>query len=139
MSDLALTTTTLALEASQHRLGWGHPARLFGITPAFTWVQVDEGDPYDIVGLFTLLPGEDFVAVALVVEGWAAPPDGPRPRPPSPPASGCGRRWPSTAPAPASPSSGQRDGEPEVMPPGGTGALMEQLLQVWQRATAVES
>ena len=80
MSDLALTTTTLALEASQHRLGWGHPARLFGITPAFTWVQVDEGDPYDIVGLFTLLPGEDFIAVALVVEGWAAPPDGPRPR-----------------------------------------------------------
>ena len=79
MSDLALTTTTLALEASQHRMGWGHPARLFGITPSFTWVQVDEGDPYDIVGLFTLLPGEDFVAVALVVEGWAAPPDGPVP------------------------------------------------------------
>ena len=76
MSDLASTTTTLALEANQHRMGWGHPARLFGITPSFTWVQVDEGDPYEIVGLFTLLPGEDFVAVALVVEGWAAPPSG---------------------------------------------------------------
>jgi len=33
----------------------------------------------------------------------------------------------------------ERDGEPEVMPPGGTGALMEELLRVWQRATAVES
>ena len=138
MSDLALTTTTLALEASQHRMGWGHRARLFGITPSFTWVQVDEGDPYDIVGLFTLLPGEDYVAVALVVEGWAAPPKGPQPR-----------RHPRrkrVRTAVAVDRAGAyvavvraRDGEPEVMPPGGTGALMEELLQVWQRATAVES
>ena len=80
MSDDALTTTTLALEAAQDRIGWDQPARLFGITPSLSWMQVDEGDPYDIVDLFTLLPGEDFVAVALVVEGWASPPGGPMPR-----------------------------------------------------------
>ena len=111
MSDLALTTTTLALEASQHRMGWGHPARLFGITPAFTWVQVDEGDPYDIVGLFTLLPGEDFVAVALVVEGWAAPRTAPVPAA-IPAGNGSGPRWRSTAPAPTSPSSERATASP---------------------------
>ena len=73
-----------------------------------------------------------------VVEGWAAPPDGPRPR-----------RHPRrqrVRTAVAVDRAGAyvavvraRDGEPEVMPPGGKGALMEELLQVWQRAAAVES
>ena len=138
MNDPALTTTTLALEASQERLGWGHRARLFGITPAFTWVQVDEGDPYDIVSLFTLLPGEDFVAVALVVEGWASPPDGVRPR------RHPRRRRVRTTVA-VDRAGGNvaivraRGGEAEIMPPGGKGALMEELLQLWDRAAAVES
>jgi hypothetical protein len=138
MSDHALTTTTLALEATQDRLGWDQPARLFGITPSFTWIQVDEGDPYDIVDLFTLLPGEDFVAVALVVEGWASPPGGPMPR--------HHPRRERVRTVVAVPRTGEqvavvrrRGAEPEVMPPGGTGALMEELEQVWTRATAVES
>src|SRR5262245_54960595 len=138
MNDRALTATTLALEADQHRLGWNQPARLFGITPSFTWIQVDEGDPYDIVDLFTLLPGEDFVAVALVVEGWASPPGGPMPR--------HHPRRQRVRTAVTVPRTGdhvavvrRRGAEPEVMPPGGTGALMEELEQVWTRATAVES
>jgi hypothetical protein len=137
MNDRALTATTLALEAFQHRLGWNQPARLFGITPAFTWVQVDEGDAYDIVGLFTLLPGEDFVAVALVVEGWAAPPD--RRRPARHP-----RRHRVRTTVAVDRNGGhvavvrRRDGEPELMP-GGSGALMDELLHIWERATADES
>jgi len=104
MSDLALTTTTLALEADQHRMGWGRRARLFGITPSFTWVQVDEGDRHVVLA-------RERVRTAVAVDRAGA--------------------YVAVVRA--------RDGEPEVMPPGGTGALMEELLQVWQRATAVES
>ena len=69
---------------------------------------------------------------------WAAPPGGLRPR-----------RHPRrqrVRTAAAVDRSGayvavvrQRDSEPEVMPPGGTGKLMDELLQIWRRATAVES
>ena len=137
MSDPTLITTTLALEASQDRLGWGHPARLFGIDPAHTWVQVDEGEPYDLLELFTLLPGEDFVAVALVVEGWASPPDGPRPS-----------RHPERERVRTAVAVG-RDGDhvsvlrrqggtAEVMPDG-KGALMEELLCLWERLAAADN
>jgi hypothetical protein len=68
-----LTTTVLALEASHQRLGWGVPARLYGIGRAGTWAQLDEGPAYDIVERFTPLPGEALVAVALVCEGWCTP------------------------------------------------------------------
>jgi hypothetical protein len=129
-----LTLTALALEAEHERLGWGLPARLFGIQPDLTWVQVDEGDPYDLVELFTLLPGEDFTAVALVVEGWAGPPDGTRP-------SRHPRRQ-RIRTLVAVPRRGEhvavlrrQGGRAEVVP-GGSGALMERLLAIWDRLAA---
>ena len=132
MSDFIVTT--LALEASHERLGWGRPARLYGIEPGHTWTQVDEGEPYRIVELFTLLPGEEFVAVALVCEGWAGPPDEGRPS-----------RHPSRERIRTAVTVGRdgcrvsvlrrRGGEPEVIE-GGQGALMELLLGVWPRILA---
>ncbi len=133
----ALMATTLALESCQHRLGWNQPARMFGIAADHTWVQVDEGDPYDLVELFSLLPGETFVAVALVVEGWGSPP---------------GRARPSRHPrrerlrvtvAVARDSSHvsllrRRGAEPEVMPDGG-GELMGRLLTIWDRVAATDN
>ena len=105
MTD-ALTLTTLALEASHERMAWGlDPARLFGIHRDFTWVLVDEGEPYDIVELFNLLPGEDFVAVALVVEGWASPPTASG-RAAIPDVSECARRWRLAVTATMCPCSG---------------------------------
>jgi hypothetical protein len=127
----ALTTTTLALEASQHRLGWGRPARLFGIDPAHTWVMVDEGEPYDLVELFTLFPGEEFVAIALVVEGWGTRPGHPR------------RERVRTTVAV------HRDrthvavvrayGGPAEVMPDGAGALMDRLLSIWDRLAAADN
>jgi hypothetical protein len=133
----ALMATTLALESCQHRLGWDQPARLFGIASDHTWVQVDEGDAYDVVELFSLLPGESFVAVALVVEGWGSPP---------------GRSRPSRHPrrerlrvtvAVARDGSHvsllrRRGGEPEPVP-GGDGELMGRLLTIWDRVSATEN
>jgi hypothetical protein len=132
-----LTITALALEASHDRLGWGLPARLYGIDADHTWVQVDEGEPYAMVEVFTLLPGEDFVAVALVCEGWAAPPTAGRPsRHPK-------RERIRTAVVVA--RDGQRrsvlrriGGEPEVLE-GGAGELMERLLAIWPRLAAHEN
>ena len=131
MNADALTTTTLALEASQHRLGWGRPARLFGIDPAHTWVLVDEGEPYDLVELFTLFPGEDFVAIALVVEGWGTRPGSPR------------RHRVRTTVAVHRDRSHvavvrARGGEAEVMTDG-EGALMERLLTIWDRLAAADN
>jgi hypothetical protein len=132
-----LRMTTLALEAEHERLGWGLPARLYGISAGLTWVQVDEGEPYDIVELFTLLPDEDFIAVALVVEGWAAPP---------------GTHLPSRHPCRerirTAVSVGRDGGHVSVLRrkgrtaevvEGGQGALMERLLSLWDRATAVDN
>jgi hypothetical protein len=135
MTDL--TITALALEASHDRLGWGLPARLYGIAADHTWVQVDEGEPYAIVELFTLLPGEDYVAVALVCEGWAAPPDAGRPsRHPK-------RERIRTVVAVA--RDGGRTsvlrrlgGQPEVID-GGKGELMERLLSIGPRLAAHEN
>jgi hypothetical protein len=135
MSDL--TRTALALEASHDRLGWGLPARLYGIAADQTWVQVDEGEPYVIVELFTLLPGEDFVAVALVCEGWAAP---------------LGTRRPSRYPGRerirtvvAVARDGRRTsvlrrmgGQPEVID-GGQGELMDRLVAIWPKLAAHEN
>ena len=137
MSDPTLMMTTLALEASQDRHGWGHPARLFGIEPAHTWVQVDEGQPYDLVERFTLFPGEDLVAVALVVEGWASPPDGPQPS-----------RHPKRERVRTVVAVGRdgdhvavlrRQGGPAEVMPDGQGALMEKLLAIWERLAAADN
>jgi hypothetical protein len=132
MSDLIVTT--LALEATHEQLGWGLPARLYGIEPGHTWTQVDEGEPYQIVELFTLLPGEDFVAVALVCEGWAGPPNQGRPS-----------RHPSRERVRTAVAIGRdltrvsvlrrRGGQPEVIE-GGQGALMERLVAIWPRLLA---
>jgi hypothetical protein len=73
-ADLSLLA--LALDGEHERLGWGQPARLYGIAPGFTWALVDEGEPYTMLDLFAGLPGERHVALALVCEGWAAPMDG---------------------------------------------------------------
>jgi hypothetical protein len=135
MSDLTLTA--VALEASHERLGWGLPARLYGIEPGHTWTQVDEGEPYDIVELFTLLPGEEFVALALVCEGWAGPLDGGRPS-----------RHPRRQRVRTVVAVGRdgdrisvvrwRGGDAEVVE-GGQGALMERLLAVWPRLVAKDN
>ena len=135
MSDLILTT--LALEASLDRQGWGGPARLYGIDPDHTWVQVDEGEPYAIVELFTLLPGEDFVAVALVCEGWAAPPDGRRPS--RHPKRARVRTVVAVARDGGRVSVMRRHGEAAEVIDGGSGALMERLLALWPRLASYEN
>jgi hypothetical protein len=127
----ALTTTTLALEASQHRLGWGRPARLFGIDAAHTWVLVDEGEPYDLVELFTLFPGEDFVAIALVVEGWGTRPERPH-----------RERVRTTVTVHRDRSHVavvRAHGGPAEVMPDGEGALMERLLTIWDRLAAADN
>ncbi len=129
--------TTLALESCQHRLGWDQPARLFGIAPDHTWVLVDEGDPYDIVELFGLLPGESFIAIALVVEGWGSPPG--RARPSRHPRRERLRVTVSVARDGSHVSLlRRRGGETEVVP-GGGGELMGQLLTIWERVAATEN
>jgi hypothetical protein len=135
----ALMATTLALESCQHHLGWDQPARLFGIAPDHTWVMVDEGDPYDIVELFSLLPGESFIAVALVVEGWGSPPG--RTRPSRHPRRERLRVTVSVARDGSHVSLlRRRGGEPEVVPDDdGGGELMGQLLTIWDRVAAAEN
>jgi hypothetical protein len=135
MSDLVITA--LALEASHDRNGWGGPARLYGIETDHTWKQVDEGDPHTIVGRFTMLPGEEFVAIALVCEAWASPPGGRRP-------SRHPQRYRVRIAATVA-----RDGsrlavlhprdEPVQVIEGGGGALMERLADVWTRVAAEQS
>jgi hypothetical protein len=132
MSDL--TVTTLALEASHDRLGWGGVARLYGIKPDHTWVQVDEGDPYRIVEEFTELPGEGFIAVALACEGWAAPPGTGRP-------SRYPKRQRIRTVVTVTRDGGRvcvirRRGEAASVTEGGAGMLMDRLLAVWPRAAA---
>jgi hypothetical protein len=70
-----LSILALALDDEHERLGWGGSPRLYGIPPDLTWRLVDEGDPYTMLDLFCLLPDEEYVALGLVCEGWAAPMD----------------------------------------------------------------
>ncbi len=135
MSDLTLTA--LALEASHERLGWGLPARLYGIGAGHTWTQVDEGEPYEIVDLFTVLPGEDFVAVALVTEGWAGPLDGGRPS--RHPRRHRVRTVVAVGRDGAHVSVLRRRGATAEIVEGGQGALMDRLLAIWPRLAAHES
>jgi hypothetical protein len=65
----------LALDDEHERLGWGSAPRLYGVPADFTWRHLDEGDPYTMLELFRLLPDEEYVGLALVCEGWAAPLD----------------------------------------------------------------
>jgi hypothetical protein len=129
--------TALALESGQHRLGWDQPARLFGIMSDHTWVQVDEGDPYDLVELFSLLPGESFVAVALVVEGWGSPPG--RARPSRHPRRQRLRVTVAVARDGSHVSLLRRRGGKAEVVPGGDGELMGRLLTIWDRVAAAEN
>jgi hypothetical protein len=70
-----LSILALALDDEHDRLGWGRSPRLYGIPPDLTWTLLDEGDPYTMLDVFRLLPGEDYVGLGLVCEGWAAPMD----------------------------------------------------------------
>jgi hypothetical protein len=135
MSDLAVTA--LALEATHDRKGWGRPARLYGIDADQTWVQADEGDPHVIVDRFTMLPGEDFVAIALVCEGWASPPGGRRP---SRHPQRCRVRIAAVVSRDGSRISVlRRKGEGVEVIAGGGGALMDRLAHLWTRVAAEQS
>jgi hypothetical protein len=135
MSDLVVTA--LALEASYHSNGWGRPARLYGIGADQTWVQADEGDPHAIVERFTMLPGEEFVAIALVCEGWAAPPGGSRP---SRHPQRCRVRIAAVVSRDGSRISVlRRKDEGVQVIEGGGGALMDRLARLWTRVAAERS
>jgi hypothetical protein len=70
-----LSILALALDDEHERLGWGRSPRLYGVPPDLTWTVLDEGDPYTMLDLFRLLPDEEYLGLALVCEGWAAPID----------------------------------------------------------------
>ena len=132
----ALMATTLTLESCQHRLGWDQPARLFGIAPDHTWVLVT-GRPLRHRRAVRPAPGESFIAIALVVEGWGSPPG--RARPSRHPRRERLRVTVSVARDGSHVSLlRRRGGETEVVP-GGGGELMGQLLTIWERVAATEN
>jgi hypothetical protein len=89
-TDEQLARLVRALEAEQHaRHSWTSPARLCGLEPigrdeldlalatgSIPWVRLGEGNPYHLLG--AVGPQiERYPVIALVVHGWAFPPDDP--------------------------------------------------------------
>jgi hypothetical protein len=67
-----LRGVVIALDHEHERRGLAQPC-LYGVHGDGRFALVDQGDPYRMLEVFSMLPGETFAALALVCSGWAAP------------------------------------------------------------------
>ena len=149
ITDDHLSQLALALEAEQHLTScWTSPPRLLGLEPmaldrletalaagTVPWRRLGEGNPYHLLETVTIDAGET-PALALVVHGWAFPPDDPDSwfgRPSQHPGRIRVRTAAVVTPDRRECSAVRLLHRDVTVLTGGTGALMEAMLAVWDR------
>ncbi len=125
-----LKDVTARLEQLHDAIGWGLSPQLYAVFADGSWLQLSEGDPYDMLEDFAQCPDLDAEAVALTCEGWAAP-YGISVRPSVHPArrrvrsvvsvGRSGERW----------SAIRQQGDDVLVTAHGAGPLFEAMAQLW--------